>query len=361
MENESDLSDGFFAYEITEGTVAIAGYKGSEEQLAIPDKINGLPVTSIGANAFSLCDSLIGVVIPDSVISIGDGAFHGCSSLISITVDSRNPAYTSNNGVLFDKRMRKLIQCPARKSGDYTIPDSVAEIGDIAFSGCASLTSITISDSVESIGYIAFSGCTGLTGITADSRNPNYTSVNGILFDKRMRKLVQYLPGKSGGYTIPDSVTEIGDGAFYRCVSLTSIAIPGSVVSIGDSAFSDCISLISVDIPDSVVSIENYAFDGCLGLTSVAIPGSVVSIGDCAFACCSGLTSVTIPNSISKIRNNVFTCCTGLISVVIPDSVVSIEDYAFSNCDNLKSVTLSRKTSVASDAFPDSAQIQYSD
>ena len=137
---------------------------------------------------------------------------------------------------------------------------TVIAIGDNAFWGCDSLTSVTIPDSVTSIGNGAFGNCDSLTSVT-----------------------------------IPDSVTIIGGWAFAWCYSLTSVAIPDSVTSIGGHAFAWCYSLTSVTIPDSVTIIGGWAFSSCDSLTSVTIPDSVTSIGDNAFEFCVRLASVTIP------------------------------------------------------------------
>ncbi len=177
---------------------------------------------------------------------------------------------------------------------------SVTSIGDLVFSDCSGLTSVTIPNSVTSIGKYAFYNCSGLTSVT-----------------------------------IPNSVTSIGDGVFRGCSGLTSVTIPNSVTSIGDSAFSDCSGLTSVTIPNSVTSIGKYAFRGCSGLTSVTIPNSVTSIGDSAFWACFGLTSVTIPNSVTSIGTYAFYNCSGLTSVTIGNSVTSIGKYAFDNCSGL--------------------------
>ena len=152
--------------------------------------------------------------------------------------------------------------------------------------------------------------------------------------------------------TIPDSVTNIGEGAFSGCSGLTSVTIPDSVTSIGYMAFSGCSGLTSVTIPDSVTNIGSYAFYGCSGLTSVTIPDSVTSIGDSAFDGCSGLTSVTIPDSVTSIGSSAFYGCSGLTSVTIPDSVTSIGDSAFYGCSGLTSVTIPASvTSISGSAF----------
>jgi hypothetical protein len=230
-------------------------------------------VTSIVDYAFYYCSIITGVSIPSSVLSIGGSTFSGCSNLTSITVDNRNPAYASIDGVLFDKNIQTLITYPiGRTQRTYVIPSSVTSIRDNAFRNCQSLTSITV-----------------------DSRNPVYASIDGVLFDKNIRALIKYPPGRNQRtYVIPSSVTSIEFGAFEGCESLTSITIPSSVTSIGNGAFSDCRNLTSITIPSSVTSIGGFAFSDCRNLTSVTIPSSVTSIGGWAFADCSSLTSVTL-------------------------------------------------------------------
>jgi len=137
---------------------------------------------------------------------------------------------------------------------------------------------------------------------------------------------------------MPDSVTNIMDGTFYMCSSLTSMTIPDSVTSIGNAAFLGCFNLKSVTIPDSVTSIDSYAFLGCFSLTSVTIPDSVTSISEGAFGRCSSLTSVTIPNSATSIGYRAFGGCSGLTSVTIPDGVISIYNSAFEGCARLKKI-----------------------
>jgi hypothetical protein len=205
---------------------------------------------------------------------------------------------------------------------------------------------VTIPNSVTSIGNSAFSGCKGLTSINVASDNSNYCSVDGVLFNKDKTTLIQYPGGKQGAYTIPNSVTSIGDYAFPGCSGLTSIDIPNSVTSIGDYAFPGCSGLTSVTIPNSVTSIGEYAFEDCRSLTSVTIGNSVTSIGEYAFDGCSGLTSVTIPNSVTSIGDYAFSECTGLISVTIPNSVTSIGEGAFSDCTGLKNVILGTSVKV---------------
>ena len=213
-------------------------------------------LTSIGERAFDWCTGLTSVIIPNSVTNIGFGAFRDCSSLTSVT-----------------------------------IPDNVSSIDTYAFMSCERLTSVTIPNNVTSIGSEAFSGCSGLTSIKVENGNTKYDSRNNC--NAIIETNTNILITGCMNTIIPNSVTTIGDFAFYKCSGL-----------------------ISVNIPNSVTSIGNYAFSGCTGLTSVTIPNSVTSIGRSAFQYCTGLTSVTIPNSVTSIGRSVFYWCTGLTEVI---------------------------------------------
>lgn len=191
-------------------------------------------VVSIGSYAFRDCEALESLNIPASVTSIGNEAFNGNKSLTAISVAKANPAYTSQDGVLYNKAVTKLICCPAGKTGSLNIPYGVTDIAKYAFEVCGFLTDVTIPESMTSISQDAFCYCHSLTSVT-----------------------------------IPTSVTSIGEYAFYSCYSLTGVTIPKSVTSIGNDAFGYCYSLTSVSIPASVASLGGYAFYECAALTDI--------------------------------------------------------------------------------------------
>ena len=340
---EADAAtEGYYTYSVSNGEATITGVSTSiSGAITIPSTLGGYPVTSIGYYAFNACLRLTSVTIPDSVTRIGTYAFCDCTGLISVTIPD---SVTSIEVCAFDS-------CSSLTS--VTIPDSVTSIGDYAFRSCSSLTSVTIGDSLRYIGNDAFSNCTSLTGIWVDEDNQSYSSDNsGVLFNKDKTTLIAMPRAHSGDYTIPDSVTSIGNYAFCDCTGLISVTIPDSVTTIGAYAFRSCSSLTSVTIPDSVTGIGNYAFSGCTGLTSVTIGDSVTSIGTYAFRDCTGLISVTIPDSVTTIGAYAFRSCSSLTSVTIPDRVTSIGNSAFSDCTGLTSVTIGNSvTSIGHYAF----------
>jgi hypothetical protein len=237
-----------FNYSTYNGTIAITGYYGPGGAVVIPSKINGLPVDAVAPSTFQNCISVTSIAIPNSVMHIDNLAFSFAINLTAITVDAGNPAFSSLDGVLFDKSQTTLLTYPEGKAGtSYTIPGSVTSIALVGFGNCYSLTNVTIPDSVTSIQSTAFGYCTSLTSIS-----------------------------------IPNSVTNLWY-TFQQCTSLTSVTIGTNVTSIGDKTFSDCTSLTSITIPNSVTHIEYGAFQNCTGLTAVYFKGNAPSGDSSAF------------------------------------------------------------------------------
>ena len=342
-------------------------------------------VIIFGYSAFDSCESLISVTIPDSVTCIDDRTFSSCTSLTSIEVSGNNKNYSSIDGVLFNKNKSRLITYPAGKTDSkYVMPNSVISIDDDAFDSCINLKSVTIPNSVTSIDSGAFSNCISLTSIEVSGNNKNYSSTDGVLFNKDKSELITYPAGKTDSeYAIPNSVTSIGNYAFACSTNLTSVSIPNSVTSIGYDTFEDCTSLTSVTIPDSVTSIGWDTFENCTSLASVTIPNSVTSIDEHAFyntayyndesnwdngvlyiSDClidtnynfDSTTDYVIKDGTRIIADSAFSNCDNLISVTIPDSVTSIGDSAFENCTNLASITIGNGvTSIGRSAFYNTA------
>ena len=208
-------------------------------------------ITSIGNNSFTFCSSLKSISIPASVTQIGLAAFVGCSAIIH--VDPANPNYSSVDGVLYDKVKTTLLQCPVSIAGNYDIPSTVNSIASWGFCFCNNLTSINVPPSVESIGIYAFTSCSGKINI--DPTNKNYTSLDGVLFNKTASTLIQCGTSTSGSYSIPSSVDSIGDNAFYNCNLMSSVSIPSSVISIADYAFYNCSGLASITVNSRPVSL----------------------------------------------------------------------------------------------------------
>ena len=238
--------------------------------VTIPDSI-----TSIGNNAFEYCASLKSVIIPGSVKSIGNAAFNRCESLMNIEVIKNNSNYFSQDGVLFDMNKTKLIQYPiGNKRIAYDIPNGVKSFGDCAFDSCSTLKNITIPDSVTSIGWGVFSGSTSLTNIDVSENNLNYSSYEGVLFNKNKTELIKYPIGNERtSYNIPAGVINFGD-VFSDCKNLFNITIPNSVTNIGIGAFWQCANLASITITNSVTSIGNYAFYDCKNLKDIYYYGT---------------------------------------------------------------------------------------
>lgn len=244
--------------------------------------IEGIPfgVASIGDNAFSECNCTTALTIPSSVTFIGKWGPFNCFNG-SLNVDKNNPNYSSIDGILFNKSQTELLQCPVSKKGDYTIPSTVTTIGLYAFDHCTELTAITIPSSVVSIKEGAFSYCTGLTKLNIsssvtsialrpflycsgllniDDKNPNYSAIDGVFFNKNQTELISCPVWKTGTYTIPSTVTTVFDEAFYHCDNISTIIVPSGVKSIGTFSF-NCVGLSSLYVYSvSPVDLSSASF-----------------------------------------------------------------------------------------------------
>ena len=326
-------------------------------------------LTTIGDRSFANygCQKhLLKVILPQTITTIEESAFYSCDSLKEIVFPPK--LTTIYRWAFYD--------CDGLE--EISIPNSVTKIGNAAFSHCDKLTTVTLPNSeveieesafwmtplsqifvpqfVKAIGVNAFD-----CNIIVDNENLNFSSEDGVLFDKTKKKLLS-VPVDRESYVIPGSVEIIGDGAFFCCRHLSQVTIPKHLKTIGDCAFESS-NIKEVEIPKSVTSIGKKAFLNCWQLSEVVIPNSVEVIGDSAFWQCNSLTQVTLSNSLKEIRCASFELCgrltqieipnsvtvigkgafakTGLTHISIPESTVKIGDWAFFSCYNLSQVTVS--------------------
>ena len=317
----------YLNYGLIDGEISITDCDTSiSGELIIPETIDGFPVTRIGRWAFSNCDALTSIVIPNSITSISYHAFDGCAGLTSIKVSNNNNVYDSRyncNAIIETENSRLILGCP-----NTVIPNDVTSIGGSAFFGCTNLKSVTIPDSVTSIESTAFYGCTGLTNIK-----------------------------------IPSSVKNIDTYAFENCTNLISIKVSDNMIYMGTDVFRNTAFYNDeLNWDNDILYIGNYlidtretlsgscvirngtkliaenAFNSCEYLTDITLPSSIIGIGFAAFSECTNLKSIAIPNSVTNIESATFIRCNSLISITIPNSVASIGYRAFYNCNSLTDV-----------------------
>lgn len=302
-----------------DGTIEITRYEGSDTKLIIPDKIDEHIVTRIGDNAFYNCTNLESIEIPTTIKTIGSDAFYGCRGLEDVyyngdsdydlfelieiddgndslfydtsihyyhmvkwVIDENGTLYWSEgnvneNGLSMEEEIPWYDQ--RDKIKNVVVGEGVDYISSFTFMDCENLEKITISAGVTSVSSSAFWNCDNLKSINVATDNPNYVSIDGILFNKNKTEIVKYPNAKEGKYVIPNTVTTIVMESFRQCGKLSELVIPDSVTSIGAYAFYDCTSLLNVTIPKSVKVMDNSCGLGFLfykGGPDIIIKGFVM-------------------------------------------------------------------------------------
>lgn len=376
-------------------------------------------VKSIGQSAFAACTSLHSISLPASLETIGDAAFYGCTSLISMSlpagvssigrdafvrclmlerfsVAEDNRWFATQDNVLYNKQLTRLIAYPNARSDSYTLPKTVTEIadgafchctklqtvvvqpslktiGDAAFYGCTALQSISLNDGLNAIGCWAFSECEALrsinipatvtvvgddaftfcsqlAAINADGGNASYASTDGVLFDKQHTRIVAFPGGKGPDYSIPSTVTQISNHAFYGNTALRRITLHQAISNIDDNPFLFCDNLTDIN-----VATDNSMYSSLDGILynkeqtdivavpkgrdgQVNVPASVKSIPTGAFLCNDKIQAVSLPQGISNIGDRAFLGCYQLATVNLPTSLQTIGDGALSDCIGLQEI-----------------------
>lgn len=352
-------------------SVTSIGDSAFEDCTGITHVVIGNSVAYISSDAFAYCTSLESVALPDSVTTIAESVFQFCSSLTRVVIPDSVTAISDY----------AFAYCTSLKS--VVIPDSVISIGKSAFEGCCELASVVIPGSVTSIGDYAFQHCHKLSSVEIGKNTPyTVSSIGNMAFyncnitDLYIRDLAGwcsidfgilgnpayyadniYVDGEliTTDLTIPDNVAYIGAYAFHG-FDIVNLVVSDSVTLIGENAFYECNSLASLNIGKGIATIRDYAFDKCYNITSVEIKGKISEVGLGVFSSCSKIENVVAPaefyqhiplSSIKDITitsgmviNGLFKGCNTLTNVILSDGTIFIGDNAFCSCLSLANVVI---------------------
>lgn len=343
----------------------------------LPDSLR-----SIGYEAFYNCNSLIRLNLPKKLEKIGKATFIGCSTIEGtlkipanvteigegafammgideISLDKKNTNFTVEDGILYSKDQKTLLQVPGKIEDGITINDKVTKFGAFCAAGCSEITSINIPSGVTEIGQgafmnsskisrfsfpatltkigeLAFSGLSSIKDITVAKGNTVYSSVDGVLFGNAGKTLMLYPALKeSTQFTVPEGTDTINENAFMSQKYLKKISLPSSLKVIGDNAFETCTKLEAITIPENVDSIGSQAFAFDSALVRVDIKAPIKKIENLMFYACTSLKYINLPSSLQAIKTGAF-AYTGFETFALPEGTQTIGMLAFSYMPNLK-------------------------
>jgi hypothetical protein len=329
-------------------------------------------LTTIDEQAFYNCAALKSLDLPSSLESINYAAFNGCSSLTDVAIKE---GLTMIDEYAFYK-------CSSLES--IVLPSTLDNLNYAAFASCTSLSDVTISDGLETIGYSvfldssnikeinipasittinewAFSGVDNAANINVDPANQNYSDIDGVLYDKEGKTLIQYLKSKGTHYDIPEGVVKIAKGAFMK-TGIETVTMPSSLEEVGFSAFENCQGITDIEVSPNVTILNHYAFYKAGNLERIVLPDGLTTIGNNAFKRAEKLANIIIPNTVTSIGDSTFKECRSLTEITIPNSVQRIGKEVFVSCDNLKKVIVDNvagELQIGDNAIPDSVEVVY--
>lgn len=342
---------------LDDGTAEVVRYTGMWAKVTVPSSLHGVPVSSVGPDAFRYQHGnfrvfgrkeMTSVRLPEGLRRIGDGAFRYCSVLSEVYI----PDSVTRIG---DEAFRN---CGMLEK--IVLPDGLTHIGDSAFRGCHGITGIRIPDSVTEIGIGPFADCADLQRIEITENQPLLRACGGGLCRRENGELLWYpAAGYSPEVTVPPGVRRIGAGAFFGFARLEKVILPEGLEEIGDEAFSDCYHLREAVFPDGLLIVGDRAFSSCRNLTEAVLPDSVRTVGGSAFSSCAGLASVHLPDSLTRIGEYAFYRCESLREIDIPAGVAEIPAGTFDGCKSLARVSLPEGlTAIGLSAFADCGKLK---
>jgi len=359
--------------QLDDGTAEISSYTGRRKYLTVPEKIDGLTVSSIGERAFSENHRLRSIKLPETVRSIQDMAFYNCSSLSGIDIPERVEAIGNN----------AFKGCVRMLSVGIAATGKLESIGEEAFSMCG-IESFNIPARLTYLGESAFAQSTSMRSITVDERNTRFAVRCRALYDASGQILIYYPAGLSGEFIVPDGTKTIAQSAFafsridrvelidgietlgngcFKYSNIRDLNIPSGVTDIGAESLLCCSSLRTISFADdcAINNIPNWAFAYCPQLQTISVPDSVTSISEGAFYA-TGLRDILFGTNsrLVEIQGQAF-AHSNLKEIIFPDSLESIGGSAFSFCWSLSKADFglsSKCTTIGSNAFHSCASLK---